>query len=524
VPEVTLEPARDLLADASDAVLSEDDELPERPVASVARPCEALEMVRPAVGTPRPVSGGKLAYLERACAESKLSTLDHVRRLMKHALATLLSPFPVLAVNQYVNTLTGDSCSALAFWQHEMAVATSELPADNRAHGVGVFNDFGPTASNNGVGFSLTADGANTWTDSGLLPTLSGFLNCCDGRVESHRSGVFLASFLTPRSDGSFVVAVARSLNNGSTWIVQDASPVATPEADFPDIAVDNSGGSCDGYIYACWADFVSGGQRIRLSRSTDGGTGWTQQALTGIANVQLSTVAVGIDGRVHVAWKHNGSNEIKHRWSGNCGSSWNPAVSQNARTVAQTASPPVASCGYPALYGLRTEPTPVLATDRVSANKVYIAYETGTPYTTNSVFVAKSVDSGSTWASALISPGYTEEMMPSISTSKVFNQQTGQFNSFVYVHWQRIATPSPLAIDTYGRLSTDGAGTWQDITRVSAASSPVPQPLPVSNCYFGDYIGGGVASGGGFIRAFHDTRNVTCGAPDPNIAEDTGC
>jgi subtilisin-like proprotein convertase family protein len=155
-----------------------------------------------------------------------------------------------------------------------------------------------------------------------------------------------------------------RSTNGGVSWsaAVQvhdhnltgfsgaNSPPVADSRgiAPFGAVDVDNSGGACDGTIYATYGDYTAGGATetdIWVTRSTNGGTTWLAPVKVnddGLANRTQFHPFLQVDqsnGNVVVAW-HDARNDANNRKvdyyvsrSTNCGVSFeaNTKASQNS-------------------------------------------------------------------------------------------------------------------------------------------------------------------------------------------------
>jgi subtilisin-like proprotein convertase family protein len=149
-----------------------------------------------------------------------------------------------------------------------------------------------------------------------------------------------------------------RSTNGGVSWStpvqVRDYNLVSFSGANSPPVAdqrgigpfgavdVDNSGGACDGTLYATFSDWTSGGATetdVWVSRSTNGGTTWSapvkvnDDALAGRTQFHPFLQVDQSNGNVVVAW-HDARNDANNRKvdyyaarSTNCGVSFEANV-----------------------------------------------------------------------------------------------------------------------------------------------------------------------------------------------------
>lgn len=115
------------------------------------------------------------------------------------------------------------------------------------------------------------------------------------------------------RQTGAPALWAARSEDGGNTWSapvqVSTLSPGLLPEIRHAGIVPSSAIDPRTGHLYVVWTDerFSPGINKILLSRSTDGGQGWTEPQVVsdGPANAQSFTPAVAVagNGRVGVAY-----------------------------------------------------------------------------------------------------------------------------------------------------------------------------------------------------------------------------
>jgi len=191
--------------------------------------------------------------------------------------------------------------------------------------------------SNNEKSAFSTNNGA-TWTEVDLpTPTGGGFDLGCDLAVEDNGTVHVVWNTLTcGASCSNERMFYTRSTNGGVSWsapvLVRDFNLVGFSSNSNPDaqdnrgigpfgaVDVDNSGGACDGTLYATFSDLVSSGSSVNtanvyVSRSTNGGTSWSTPLLVnddGLANAIQFHPFLVVDqsnGQVVVAW-HDARND----------------------------------------------------------------------------------------------------------------------------------------------------------------------------------------------------------------------
>lgn len=180
-----------------------------------------------------------------------------------------------------------------------------------------VYNDTGEVLfTGDGLGYSRSSDGGQTFTDMGAVPSASTGTTFSDPALAADRRGNFYAAGLAfdfSRPPGfESAIAISKSTDGGQTF----SGPVYPPptgvqpnsfqDKDF--IAVDNSGGKFDGNVYVTWTSFVSpSGQfpsSIFFSRSTDGGLSFSSSIQLSVPGACLGPEpGVGPNGEVYVVY-----------------------------------------------------------------------------------------------------------------------------------------------------------------------------------------------------------------------------
>src|SRR3989454_4616505 len=222
------------------------------------------------------------------------------------------------------------------------------------------------------AGYYRSTDGGDTWQNA-LVPGfpgdtspegLSSPVNEAGWKIGSdtaitpdHAGRVYLAwlSFGPTTTEFAGWLVLTRYSNFGATY---DFTSVVFAGHDTPSdklggpgnsrvtdkewIAVDDTGGTCDGNVYIPWAFFEgSHGTKIVLQRSSDGGLSWTPIiSLSHSPNSQNqgATVAVGPGGEVYVAWEDFHKDQILFTRSLDCGQTFD--VEQGIASIVPVPEP----------------------------------------------------------------------------------------------------------------------------------------------------------------------------------------
>ena len=216
---------------------------------------------------------------------------------------------------------------------------------------------------NNDEKFAYSTDAGATWTEVDLPATTGTGIGTrldlgCDVAVEDNGDVHVVFDTLsclgaTCNNEEMFYTG---STDGGVTWstpvLVRDFSLVGFSTNNCPDaqdnrcigpfgtIAVDNSGGSCDGYLYATFSDGANANTAdVWVSRSVNGGATWTAPAQVnddGLSNRAQFHPYMEVDpsnGQVVVAWhdtrNDSGNDEVEifAARSTNCGLSFEDNV-----------------------------------------------------------------------------------------------------------------------------------------------------------------------------------------------------
>lgn len=405
------------------------------------------------------------------------------------------------------------------------------------------FNDSGEfTQFPTFMGYSRSSDGGASFTDLGKVPpyVVAGGLqlNGGDPALVADRAGNFYTAHLTSvttavRPAGfTSVIGINKSTDGGQTWGPTVYPAVAGVKSgssqDKELIAVDNSGGACNGYVYVSWTSFGgttppgdSPNPPIFVSRSTNGGATFSVPLKVSpfAHSNQGSEPAVGPNGEVYVAWfRISGPSPgpgqpplppaIMVAKSTNCGVSFGAAVE-----VAQLT--PIGFGGAPVNARLRAN-FRTNSFPRIDVNprngEVYIVYNANPegPDAAD-IFFTRSTDGGATWSAPTrvnSDSGDNDQLFPDIAVN---------VNGALEVAWydQRL-DPQNFRMDIYHARSTDGGRSFGPNHRVTQTSSlPAVGYDPVVNpTYMGDYIDlkaitTATGPGSDFLLSWGDFRRV---------------
>ncbi len=174
----------------------------------------------------------------------------------------------IISVSRSLSQQTNVSVVSAVQDQSEATVAVSPLNSNLL---IAAWNDFQYT-NNSSAGFSFSTDAGQSWSDFDALeiPSHTGGF---DPSVAFDRYGN--AFYCCIATGGSYSVYVSRTSDLGITWQYKDVNPTVTTNQDKPFMAIDNTGGSRDGYIYVSWYDY-NDNAKIKFAYSDDHGDNFT--------------------------------------------------------------------------------------------------------------------------------------------------------------------------------------------------------------------------------------------------------
>ena len=372
------------------------------------------------------------------------------------------------------------------------------------------FNDSGSLTVGDFSGYATSVNGGFTWTDRGAPTTPLGNVASVlgDPVVRMDRRGTspvrtYFANLGTAVSPaGLSIIAVHRSDNAGSSWLqAANASPLAAA-GEFQDkewMAVDARPTAVTGAgnVYACWTRFGGAG-RIQFSRSTNGGTSFTQfgaPGLSGGTNVQGCAVNVDLrNGRVYVAWSDFSLNAVRMRISNDFGVTFGTEFTVGSLLPYAETTTSCGSSGVRTVFldseagntnrAIRSIPFASLAVNPRNGH-VYVTWHRGGTVNNPDIAFARSTTglSGSYVTTSLVTtPG--AQFFPAVAVNR------DGVVAVMYYSTQNSATNR--TVDTYylrspGGVSFDAPVRITDVSFDRSQTNPNADPS-VANCYMGDY------------------------------------
>lgn len=354
------------------------------------------------------------------------------------------------------------------------------------AYQVGRIYDGGACA----IGFSTSTNNGATWT-SGLLPSVTkytspagAFDRATDAAVayDAQDNTWMISSLVLTETGGVKGVGIltSRSSDGGFTW----GTPVAIPNTAAmvsPDknwIVCDNSASSpFYGNCYTEWDDNGSG-NRMEMSRSTDGGATWSVAATnnTGIIGGQP---VVRPDGTVIVPTANANETAIGAFNSTNGGVSWSAVT-----TIATIAHHNVAG-------GLREGPLPSAEID--GAGTVYVAWSDCRfirACKANDIVLSHSLNAtGTSWSAVSRVPidgtgTGIDHFIPGLGVNKATSGSTAQLGLTYYFY------PKGSTQLSVGFTSSANAGsTWSAPQTITSGMTSTWAATTSQGRMVGDYI-----------------------------------
>jgi hypothetical protein len=330
---------------------------------------------------------------------------------------------------------------------------------------VGRFFDGGGSA----IGFATSTNGGANWT-SGFLPGITKFQGngpfdrASDPAVAfDPRHGVWMISSLALLESGGVHgarVVTSRSTDGGLTW----SNPVTTATGANLDknwIVCDTTAASP--FYGNCYTEFDdnANGNRIKMSRSTNGGLSWAAALNTGdAANGLGGQPVVRPNGTVIVPFQSN-SGQIRSFRSIDGGASWRatvPVSTIQAHTVAG---------------GLRTSPLPSAEVD--GAGTVYVVWQDcrfRSGCAANDIVMSKST-SETTWGSVTRIPidattSAVDHFIPGIGVDRNTSGASARIGLTYYFYPNRSCTVATCQLDVGFISSVNGGTSWSAPTQLA--------------------------------------------------------
>jgi hypothetical protein len=362
---------------------------------------------------------------------------------------------------------------------------------------VGRFFDGGGSA----IGFATSTDGGATWSN-GFLPGLTKlqgggpFDRASDPAVAfDPRRNVWMISSLALSATGGVhgaAVVTSRSTDGGLHW----GNPVTTATGANLDknwIACDTT--STSPFFGNCYTEFDdnANGNRIKMSRSTNGGLSWGAALNTGDAASGLGgQPLVRPNGTVLVPFLSS-SGQIRSFRSVDGGASWRATV-----LVSTVSDHTVAG-------GLRSEPLPSAEVD--GAGTVYVVWQDcrfRSGCAANDIVMSKST-SETTWGPVTRVPidattSAVDHFIPGIGVDRSTSGATARVGLTYYFYPNRSCTAATCQLDVGFISSVNGGSSWSPATQLAGPMTLSWLANTSQGRMVGDYISTSIRNG---ARAF---------------------
>jgi hypothetical protein len=358
---------------------------------------------------------------------------------------------------------------------------------------VGRFFDGGGSA----IGFATSTNGGATWT-RGFLPGITRFEGsgpydrASDPAVTfDPRHNVWMISSLALSEAGGVrgaAVVTSRSTNGGLTW----GNPVTTATGSNLDknwIVCDTT--SASPFFGNCYTQFDdnAAGNRMKMSRSTNGGLTWSTPQNTGDAASGLGgQPVVRPNGTVLVPFQSS-SGQIRSFRSIDGGASWRATV-----LVSTIRSHTVAG-------GLRTSPLPSAEVD--SAGTVYVVWQDcrfRSNCTANDIVMSKST-SETTWGPVTRVPidatsSTVDHFIPGIGVDRGTSGGGARLGLTYYFYPNRSCSSATCQLRVGFISSTNGGASWSAATQLAGSMTLSWLANTSQGRMVGDYISTSVRNG----------------------------
>jgi hypothetical protein len=362
---------------------------------------------------------------------------------------------------------------------------------------VGRFFDGGASA----IGFATSTNGGATWT-SGFLPGLTRFQGggpfdrASDPAVAfDPRHNVWLISSLALSQAGGVhgaAVVTSRSTDGGLHW----SSPVTTATGANLDknwIACDTT--SSSPFFGNCYTQYddTTNGNRLKMSRSTNGGLSWGAALNTGDAASGLGgQPLVRPNGTVLVPFLSS-SGQIRSFRSVDGGASWRATV-----LVSTVSDHTVAG-------GLRTEPLPSAEID--AAGTAYVVWQDcrfRSGCAANDIVMSKST-SETTWGPVTRVPIDTttsavDHFIPGIGVDRSTSGASARLGLTYYFYPNRSCTAATCQLDVGFISSTNGGSSWSAATQLAGPMTLSWLANTSQGRMVGDYVSTSIRNGGNAV------------------------
>ena len=427
----------------------------------------------------------------------------------------MLPVFVALAATVDIGTdpFTQATCHASATTNHKANVEPDSFSNGSTiiaAYQVGRIYDGGACA----IGFSRSTDNGLTWS-SGLLPGLTKwtanpgtFDRATDAAVafDAAHNTWLISSLVLTEAGGVKGVGIRNNLSTdgGATWNTVTSIPntagMVSPDKNW--IVCDNTAASSFyGTCYTEWDD-NGAGNRMEMSRSTDGGHIWSVAATNNNGIIGGQPV-VAPNGTVIVPTANANETAIGAFNSTNGGVSWSATT-----TIATISHHTVAG-------SLREGPLPSAELD--GAGTVYVVWADSRfrrgGKTNDIVYVKSTNAAGTAWSAVTRVPidgtnSGIDHFIPGLAVNKATSGGSAQLGLTYYFY---ASGSSSLQVGFIS--SINGGTTWSAPQTVSA--SPMPSTWAATTSQgrmVGDYISTSFGSNGKALGVFGLARTPTSG------------
>jgi hypothetical protein len=403
----------------------------------------------------------------------------------------LSSVFPAVAATTAIGTdpFTQATCHASSTTNHHANVEPDSFSFGSTivaAYQVGRIYDGGACAT----GFSTSTNNGATWT-SGLLPGITKWTNpagafdrATDAAVayDARHNTWIISSLVLTESGGVRGVGIRNSLSTdgGLTWPTVTSIPntagMVSPDKNW--IVCDNTATSpFYGTCYTEWDD-NGAGNRMEMSRSTDGGVTWSVAATNNNGIIGGQPV-VRPDGTVIVPTANANETAIGAFNSTNGGVSW-------------SATTTIATISHHSVAGsLREGPLPSAEID--GAGTVYIVWADSRfrrGGKTNDIVITHSLNAtGTSWSSITRIPidstgSGIDHFIPGLAVNNATSGASAQLGLTYYFY-----PKGSTALNVGFISSANGGSTWSAPQTVSTGATSVWAATTSQGRMVGDYI-----------------------------------
>jgi hypothetical protein len=377
-------------------------------------------------------------------------------------------------------------------------------------------------------GFHLSADGGSNWSVTCMTTIITQdyvYVPGGEPLVGYDENGVaYIASSYIDNEEGVYGFIAFEKSDDGVNWSnPRVALTYPATFADEPGFAIDtNPNSPFLGSLYVSAVMIgppgVQSQNQVMVAHSSDEGKTWNRSAVESIqnypANEGFTTLAVGKNGTVYVAWQHcagagpsagctDGTGYMVFSKSTDGGVSWSHPALITSVTIA-----PGCHCYaglLPNTNDVRVYNYPAIGVDNSdgpNAGNVYVSMYNWTG-TFMQVQVVRSTDGGTTWSKPVpVAPArYThDQFFPWLSVSSA---------GLVGVSWlDRRNDPANIDYQAYAAISTDGGQSFQpNVQLTTAFSNPNVNGYP-QNEWMGDYTGNTWDGPDNFVAAWMDSSN----------------